>query len=468
MILRQIILLAVTAILTGLAVSSCSDSKIDPLVPEPGEIPDIRSVMLSLSPVSMSQLTRAVYPEHSAEPGELIQEWYIAIIDVTTETVVAVERGRDLPESGVWNDVVNTKLELFKKYTAFAFANFKNATSLNGEEQISYKNSADFAQNFLNLKVGEKVKIGDILEKVYTDGKDLLKENDLIPMAGYLDFTPQGTVNEVFSIEVVRLYSRVEFAFVKNVDPIIRINEISLGDVNTGSIVLMPDYTNKPIPNENPDKDPEIPDNSKYVSVIYTPASRIEVPDDGDGDVSLRTRFYIKESVVNDDNRFKIGINLTRGTGKKAITETVEVLTNSDLKSFYRNDYVLFPITFNNTPEIKVYDYPPIGGYPVQVEANGTEYTAMFSSSGAFDIETSIVDKNGNVIELGSEGNGNTNYVEWNTADKPAGFNISYDSVSKRWFGDFPLGYDEPIRIDFKFHVGDLVYSRSLTLIGRK
>ena len=467
MTLRQFIYPLTIAILSGVAVSSCSSSDIEPVVPGNGETSTSGRITMSISAAPLSgRSTRADFPELPAESAELINEWYIAFLD-ETGNVVAVEDNGSL--AGVWNDVVSTELELYKTYTALAFANFNGLPKL--KEGDTYSSSAEYAQSLGLVKGGTNVDLTEIKESIYKDGIKYLNKGDLIPMSGYLEFTPRGTVNEIFAIEVVRLYSRVEFAFEKNVDDDIIINSISLGSVNVGSISLMPNYDKKPKPNTTPGNSPIFPTTEVNYETITPGMSALSVPNEKEGDdiTSIRPRFYIKESVVDKDERFKIGINLTRGSGTDAVTETIEALTDKELRFFYRNDYVLFPIKFNYTPEIKVYDYPPIGGYPVQVTvANGTEYTAMFSSSGAFDIETSIVDKNGNVIELGSEGNGNTNYVEWNTADKPAGFNISYDSVSKRWFGGFPLGYDKPIRIDFKFHVGDLVYSRSLTLIGRK
>lgn len=421
---------------------------------------------ISAAPLS-GRSTRADFPELPAESAELINEWYIAFLD-ETGYVVAVEDNGSL--AGVWNDVVSTELELYKTYTALAFANFNGLPKL--KDGDSYSSSAEYAQS-LGLVKGTKVDVAKIKESIYKDGIKYLNKGDLIPMSGYLEFTPRGTVNETFAIEVVRLYSRVEFAFEKNVDDDIIINSISLGSVNVGSISLMPNYDQKPRPNTTPGNSPILSTTEVNYETITPGMSALSVPNEKEGDdvTSIRPRFYIKESVVSKDERFKIGINLTRGSGTDAVTETIEALTDKELRFFYRNDYVLFPIKFNYTPEIKVYDYPPIGGYPVQVTvANGTEYTAMFSSSGAFDIETSLVDKAGNVIELGPEEDGNVNYVEWdwNTTDTPSDFDIRYDYASQRWFGDFPLGHVGRIKIDFKFHVGDLVYSRSLTLISRK
>ena len=422
---------------------------------------------ISAAPLS-GRSTRADFPELPAESAELINEWYIAFLD-ETGNVVAVEDNGSL--AGVWNDVVSTELQLYKTYIALAFANFNGLPKL--KDGDSYSSSAEYAQS-LGLVKGTKVDVAEIKESIYKDGIKYLNKGDLIPMSGYLEFTPRGTVNETFAIEVVRLYSRVEFAFEKNVDDDIIINSISLGSVNVGSISLMPNYDQKPRPNTTPQDSPILPATEVNYETITPGMSALSVPNEKEGDdvTSIRPRFYIKESVVSKDERFKIGINLTRGSGTDAVTETIEALTDKELSFFYRNDYVLFPIKFNYTPEIKVYDYPPIGGYPVQVTvANGTEYTAMFSSSGAFDIETSLVDKDGNVVELGPKEDGNVNYVEWDwdTTVTPSDFGIRYDSASKRWFGDFPLGHVEPpIKIDFKFHVGDLVYSRSLTLIGRK
>ena len=463
MTLRQFIYPLTVAILSGMAVSSCSSTDSEPIIPDNGETSATGRITMSISaaPLAVSS-TRANFPELPAESKELINEWYIAFVDVDGN-VVAVEDNSKLP--GVWNDVVSTELQLNKIYTAFAFANFQDSPKASdGNEK--YSGSAEYAKT-LGLEKGKRININDIKESVYSDKRLYLNKEELIPMAGYLEFTPKGTVNETFAIEVVRLYSRVEFAFVKNINTKIKINSISLDHINSGSINLMPDYNKKPYPdNEWPGNNPSLPSEENTTSEIKLNLNDFEVQDDsgeGNDDPAQRIRFYIKESIVNKGERFKIGLNLERIDGDNEVEESIERLTDENLRFFYRNDYVLFPITFNYTPEIRVYDYPPIGGYPVKVTNVGTAYTAMFSSSGAFDIETSLVDRDGKIIKLGTD-EGKSNYVEWTLPKTPEDLKLEFDEKSKRWVGDFPFDYKESITIDFKFHVGDLIYSRSLTL----
>ena len=122
------------------------------------------------------------------------------------------------------------------------------------------------------------------------------------------------------------------------------------------------------------------------------------------------------------------------------------------------------------TPELEVFDYPPICGYPVQVDNKGTEFYATFSSSGAFDILARLRDSQGRTIVVKPQSQGGTseNYVEGpEIVNAPKDFKLTFDSMENLWRGDFPQGSTETITITFKFHIEGLVYTRTLYLLSK-
>ena len=293
-------------------------------------------------------------------------------------------------------------------------------------------------------------------------------------MSGYLEeFEVKGTVNETFAIEVVRMLAKVEYA-VKNLSASqVRVNSFAITPVYDGDIYLFPEYDKKPKPNDKPANEPRIPamtDGLSHYSTRTETARAGFVLEAGSPNIIERGNFYIKESIAKGNHptdHFHIGLNITRGGVGEDVTYA---LADDDLKYFYRNDYVLFPIVISDyTPELEVYDYPPIGGYPVNVESNGTEFYATFSSSGAFDILARLRDSQGRTIVVKPQSQGGTseNYVEGpEIVNAPENFKLTFDSMENLWRGDFPQGSTETITITFKFHIEGLVYTRTLYLLS--
>lgn len=356
----------IAALLLGMAASCTSSEGQEPVVAEPEE------VGFSIFASSMSMQTRADYPEGKTYDNELINTYYVAF--VKDGTVVAVEEGGSSSDAA-WSKPLKTILPAASGYSAYAFANMDK----------------DYIENTLGIKMGAEIDHDDLMAKTYdlTDGTTCFPAGTDIPMAGYLtDFKVAGTVNEKFAIEVVRLYSRVEFAFVKKTDTPITVESIELQPVNSGNIYLMPDYDNKPKPNtQNPLNPPSILENVGY-STAFPSFSAIQVPNDASGDVSERVHFYIKESIAKDGNHptghFHIKLGIKRG---ESDLDYVYALADDNLKFFYRNDYVLFRIALTDrTPDFEIRSYPPIGGYAATIEEKNHEFYATFNYGGDFEV----------------------------------------------------------------------------------
>ncbi len=354
----------IAAAFLGLSASCTSSDDQEPQAGTPEE------VGFSIFTSTMSMLTRADYPEGTTYDNELIRSWYVAF--VKDGSVVAVESDSS---SGVWSRPLKTILPVGSGYCAYAFANMDKK----------------YIKDVLGITEGAEIDHASLMKMTYdlSDGKTCFPAGTDIPMAGYLkDFKVGGYVSEKFAIEVVRLYSRVEFAFVKNTKSQIYVDSIEFQPVNGGNIFLMPEYDKKPVPdNKYPKWAPRIPQGVGYAAARPAFAS-VKVPDDASGDVAQRVHFYIKESIAKDGKhpteRFLIKLGIRRG---EADRDFVYALTDDSLKFFYRNDYVLFPVVLTDrTPDFEIRSYPPIGGYAATVEEHNHDFYATFDYGGDFEI----------------------------------------------------------------------------------
>ena len=457
--------------LIGMAATSCvSDDTESPV--STGEA----TVGITITAAPLGSSTRGFEDsekgEEPAQSNELINNWMVVvvqgnkIVDIIDKTVGNTQ--------GVWNDQIQRQLAP-GTYTFIAFANVDTSN--------------------LNYRIGDPLA---------NDWKDrIAKQDDLkaisdgrsnIPMSGYLEnVTVKTTINEEFSIEVVRMLCKVQFAFKnESKENTVTINQIELKPVYNGDIYLFPDYSaygglGRPNPNlQAPEKEPRFPEpteeNKAKLYITQSISSELTLKPGQvtsvDKNELPRSTFYIKESVAKGNhstNRFHIALTLTRKNNKQEETkENVSyALAAEDLKFFYRNDYVLFPIVISDyTPEIEVYDYPPIGGYPVKVTSNGNEFYATFSSSGAFDIVTHIRNSDGTMRilperkkEVDDSEKGDFVQLASITGDLTMKEPVYYPNEGA-WRGDFPQGTGKNIVITFRFRIDGLIYTRTLYLLS--
>lgn len=457
--------MAMSLILIGV-ISSCSKAEDDPDYPASGEPVEV-SFTLSAD-YQTDRLTRnGSFTDEELTEGqtlatELIQNWVVVVFQ-NSKVVAIAEKDPEATTDGVWNDRV--KIELPKgTYTAMAFANMDNQ---------SVKTA---------LPIGTTLTNADWKDFVITKSTEALLAEGKIPMAGYLgNIMVKGIVNEGFAIELVRMLCKVEFTF-KNLsqDPV-TVKEISLNPVYDGHIYCFAEYEKMPEPDMDPVYEPRFPTKadglSHYNTYTHTLSGfSLQSSSNGEADTE-RTHFYIKESMAvgnHPTDHFHIGLKLTRGTTTE---DASYALAEDALKYFYRNDYVLFPIVISDyVPEFEVRDYPPIGGYPVSVTSNGTEFYATFSSSGSFAIKARLRDSNGNTaaIKAYTEGSNQDSYVKYIPAENET-FSLTYDAADEVWRGNFDVTQDasKHIVLTFEFYIsnpgsqsGGLTYTRTLHLLS--
>ena len=484
MTIRKYIYPLAAAMLIGMAATSCvSDDTESPV--STGEA----TVGITITAAPLGSSTRAFEDsekrEEPAQSNELINNWFVVFRSTKTGKIVAVESGE--PGAAVWNDKIQTTVPT-GTYSILAFANMDNEalkksliTKDNTLVEDWQKKTWAIALTSKESKETENTTENSDAKVIY-DGAGL-KGQSLIPMSGYIkEIQVKNTINEEFSIEVVRMLCKVQFAVKNESKSTVSIDTIKFQPLYNGDIYLFPNYSQynglgRPTPNtQTPAEDwlPRIPvatTGGKQTYEQWMITTNPNLKNLKDKEVG-RSTFYIKESIADGNhstNRFHIGLSLKRDNQTK---ETVSyALASQDLKFFYRNDYVLFPIVISDyTPEIEVYDYPPIGGYPVQVTSSGNEFYATFSSSGAFDILARLKDSEGRTVAIQpykeNETSTQQNYVK--IVDKPDNLTLEYDPYLGLWKGDFDYkqGENKCLEITFEFKIGNLTYTRTLYLLS--
>lgn len=461
MTIRHTIYIPAAAVLIGTALPACSSGDDDMQMPDAGSA--TVGITLSASPLG-NTLTRGNWDnfgddnvvEASANANELIKNWFVAFVQDNTIKAIA-EGTPGNSETGVWNDKVNVELPK-GTYSAIAFANMNN-------ENLKSKFAAgtSLPEGWHNSIVSSVKNENEVASE-----EDSLFVSGLVPMSGYLkDFIVKGTVDEKFAIELVRMLCKVEFAVKNMSSQTITIKSFSLNPVYGGDIYLFPKNGKSPSPDSVAYLKPRIPYNDTFHYAVHKKelSDYVIYPDS----ISERRQFYIKESIaygIHPTNHFHIGLTLMRGSEEKE--DVTYALSADSLKWINRNDYLLFPIVITDyVPVFEVLDYPPIGGYPVNMTSKNNEFYATFSNSGAFDISARLRDSQGRTkaIQEYKEGANQENYVRF-VSSTPTGFDLKYEQTLGVWQGNFQHGTNQKIVLTFEFKVGTLIYTRTLHLLS--
>lgn len=464
MTIRHIIYNLATALLAGVAVSSCSSSDSEPQTPPvaDGE-PVAVSFSLSSAPMGGAE-TRANFQEadlvkNDPKDNEIINSWIVGF--AKNDIIVAVVED-NLGENKVVEDPMGEiLLPKGSDITAIAFANIDKSL-LRDRLKIGTKLPADWKNHVLSSAI-----------------TNVESDDELIPMSGYQTFTVNGA-GQTVDIEVVRMLCKVEFTFLNKTQGDVKINSVTLKPVYKGDIYLFSQDGRKPAANAAA---PRIPsdDQSDY-GLRTLNFTDFTLGKDAVVAPANRKWFYIKESNAyghHETNRFHIKVSMTRaGAAKEDLNYA---LAGDALQYFNRNDYVLFPLVLTDyVPEFEVLDYPPIGGYPVNVTADGDEFYAKFHSSGYFDISARLRDSQDRTVALSNDKT-QTHYVVWEgsivdgelVSPEDSPIKLEYDQALGVWHGEFNTSKPEHARVvlKFKFYIKvgedlELTYERTLHLIS--
>lgn len=330
-----------TVLLTLLA--SCSSDDTFPLDPNLSTINGTSEVSVTISTRSTGV---AEVPEND---NEKIHSWWMVFVNQSTGKVVKI-----LANTVGDYVVQDTKVTTVPNgtYTVYAFANIDQATVGTFTINATCPINAASTIALTNEYTGE------------------------IPMSGYRDITV--TANQQFQIEVARMYAKMKFQYRNLSSKDITVNSISISQVQPAEVSLMPNYTWL--------DDGWTWTTPSAAAAVFTrnyPTPLALASSSG----AQTDKFYMKESQVKSPSEcYPITLNITR-QGKAP--EELHFLLDENIKTIYRNDYIVVPI--NITDYLVGLDadfYPPIGGYPavIKEDRDRDEFYITFKTQGDFSI----------------------------------------------------------------------------------
>lgn len=191
------------------------------------------------------------------------------------------------------------------------------------------------------------------------------------------------------SVEVVRMFAKVEFLFSNNSgsDLTLRSQSISNLSVNnddgTGFI---------PLYNKD-DRSFTFLDGKPFKTLSHSYGDGLELVN---GVTNVSRAFYVLESQADEiTNSFLLDFNVVKkGEDPSDKTEYMRygLTDESTLTAIRRNDWIRIPITFGEWQmRLEARTYPPIGGYPeAEIEDGDNEFVVTFTGGGDFSIRPFI------------------------------------------------------------------------------
>lgn len=188
-------------------------------------------------------------------------------------------------------------------------------------------------------------------------------------------------------LEVIRMMAKVELNFTNDTGYDLSIKSVKLTDItdnaaNNVSLLPMKDASGNVVPKINPSA------TYKDYTVSIGSTSGTQVKNGG----TLRTTFYVNESVARNPKYFVLSINTDKGTVTQRIAMT-------EWSKIARNDYLVIPVKLvDYRIELEPQVFTGIGVIP-ELSYKGDRITATFKSYGEFHLKLHVY-KRSNDTEL--------------------------------------------------------------------
>lgn len=374
-----------------LLVSSCQNE----LTGE-DSLPEGTPVEITLSISSCTKGTRATgVPASPTEDIEKIHHWWVVFVGTDNKVTLIVTRPAANTDYVEEEEVPKIEIPT-GKYTTYAFANIT-------QEKLQQLTGITFegGKTCPNVDAAEI----EILQNWNVNGA---KNGEDIPMTSKQNVVVSGRVN--VDIEVVRAVAKMEVQYTNESSRSVRINKLSLTQTQTTKVPLLPNYTwleegypagqfaTSPVR-----VDPYV---RTYSSVALQPSSA--------GTTSPWTDvFYMRESKAcyNVTDRYLMTLNVTRDGETES--EDLHFALDENLKSIYRNDYIVLPLVLSDYKvNLAVRFYPPIGGYPAVIsQQSEEEFYCQFGTEGEFEMYLEVLDASNNYSLVYQQGNPHFTYT---------------------------------------------------------
>lgn len=205
-----------------------------------------------------------------------------------------------------------------------------------------------------------------------------------IPMSNKQTLSIETTTTSVDLI-VVRMLAKMKFQFTNATADDIKINSITLSEITTGPVYLLPKYdTGGGGPNDMEPGNllPNIPEGSAKADYTFSIADGLTVAKGNE--TAVETSFYINESEATAayPKYFVITLNIDKG---EVVDEQRYALL--ECSKIARNEYHIIPITLDDyILDIEPQDFPPIGVLPASEKEEDGKFTVTFHAGGHFHI----------------------------------------------------------------------------------
>lgn len=234
-----------------------------------------------------------------------------------------------------------------------------------------------------------------------------------IPMSNKQTLSIETTTTSVDLI-VVRMLAKMKFQFTNATAADIKINSITLSEITTGPVYLLPKYDTDGVYGPD-DMDagyllPNIPDGSAKADYTFSIADGLTV--EAGNITPVETAFYINESEATAayPKCFVITLNIYKGEG----VDEEQRYALLEWEQIARNEYRIIPITLDDyILDIEPQDFPPIGVLPASVKEEDGKFTVTFHAGGHFHIVPKVKQASSSTwLEYG-DGVGQWSYADW-------------------------------------------------------
>ena len=234
-----------------------------------------------------------------------------------------------------------------------------------------------------------------------------------IPMSNKQTLSIETTTTSVDLI-VVRMLAKMKYQFTNATSSEIKINSITLSEITTGPVYLLPKYdTDGDYGPDDMDAGyllPNIPDGSTKADYTHTITNGLTVEDGNT--TPVETTFYINESKATAayPKYFVITLNIDKGEG----VDDEQRYALLEWNQIARNEYRIIPITLDDyILDIEPQDFPPIGVLPASVKEEDGKFTVTFHAGGHFHIVPKVKQASSSTWLKYGVGVGQWSYVSW-------------------------------------------------------
>ena len=304
-------------------------------------------------------VTRASWVDTNAAPsGEMMHNCFVVIVQNGKIQDIVVKN--DFTE-----EVEQTNLKAKAELGSATFYSFANITPA-------------------ELGITTSTTPTEIENKYYkVEGNTTTLSKKGIPMSNKQTFNITSKKQQV-DLEVIRMMAKVELNFTNDTGYDLNIKSVKLTDITDNvadnvSLLPMKDADGKVVPNIN-----AAASASDY-TVNIGGTSGTQVKNGG----TLKTTFYVNESVARNPKYFVLSIDTDKGTVTQRIAMT-------EWSKIARNDYLIIPVKLvDYRIELEPQVFTGIGVIP-ELKYDGDRITATFKSYGEFHLKLHVFKRSNN------------------------------------------------------------------------